>query len=212
MAAAGAEEEEKTLIEIVEPSSVPLDVARYVSFVRDPACGAVATFEGTTRDTFDGRRVVELRYEAYGPMARRQLREICATARSRWAVERLAVAHRLGRVPVGEASVFVAASSVHRVDALAACGFLIDEVKASVPIWKKEVYEDGEVWKENREFLERHAGTTSPPTPEKEARGRCCGSKVWVEDDVAHLRVHPAGLEEQDKWTVASGAHVTADP
>lgn len=195
---AAATEEEKTLVEILEPfSSAPLDLARYVSFVRDPACGAVATFEGTTRDTFEGRRVMELRYEAYGPMALRQLREICARARARWAVDRVAVAHRLGRVPVGEASVFVAVSSVHRADALAACGFLIDEVKASVPIWKKEVYENGEVWKENREFLERRtAAGPVAPAPEKETRkGCCCGGKVKVEAEVAQLGSRTAGGE-----------------
>ncbi|MQL74841.1 hypothetical protein Taro_007233 [Colocasia esculenta] len=196
MAAVTGEEEEKTLVEILEPSPAPLDSARYVSFVRDPACGAVATFEGTTRDTFEGRRVVELRYEGYGPMALRQLREICAAARARWAVERVAVAHRLGRVPVGEASVFVAVSSVHRADALAACGFLIDEVKASVPIWKKEVYEDGEVWKENREFLERRgtAGQEGSPAPEKDARkSSCCGGKVKVEGEAAHVSFFTGG-------------------
>ncbi|CAA6671197.1 unnamed protein product [Spirodela intermedia] len=177
--------EEKTLVEIVEASSGELDVGRYVSFVRDPSCGAIATFEGTTRDTFEGRRVVELRYEAYVPMALRQLRQICAAARSRWAVERLAVAHRLGRVAVAEASVFVAASSVHRAEALAACEFLIDEVKASVPIWKKEVYENGEIWKENREFLDRRGpppGDGGGAEEEKKKKRGCCAHKVRVDD------------------------------
>ncbi|KAK8954640.1 Molybdopterin synthase catalytic subunit [Platanthera zijinensis] len=147
----------ETLIDIVAPSpSTPrLDLTRYVDYVRDPAAGAIATFEGTTRDTFEGRRVVELRYEAYVPMAARQIAGVCAAARAAWSLCRIAVAHRLGTVPVGEASVFVAASSVHRADAMEACRFVIDEIKASVPIWKKEVYEDGEVWKENQEFLDR---------------------------------------------------------
>ncbi|XP_073010090.1 molybdopterin synthase catalytic subunit [Typha latifolia] len=183
---ASEEEEEKLteaaaedLIEILDPSSTsPLDLARYVNHVRDPGAGAISTFEGTTRGTFNGKRVVELRYEAYVPMALRRLRGICAEARAAWDLRRLAVAHRLGTVPVGEASVFVAASAVHRADALEACRFVIDEIKASVPIWKKEVYDNGEVWKENAEFLERnHEGRVH----DKAAR-RCCGHKVRVEE------------------------------
>lgn len=161
------------LIEIVDPTTTTsphLDAAKYTAHVRSPAAGAIATFEGTTRDTFNGHRVVELRYESYVPMALRELRSIVARARSSWSLDRVAVAHRLGTVPVGEASVFVAASAVHRSDALEACRFVIDEVKASVPIWKKEVYENGEVWKENREFLERDHGKL-----------KCgCGNKIRV--------------------------------
>ena len=115
--------------------------------MRDLSAGAIATFEGTTRDHFAGRRVVELRYEAYAAMARRRLAAILREARSRHALRRLAMAHRLGPVPVpvGEASVFVAASATHRADAMEACRYVIDELKASVPIWKKEVYDNGEV-------------------------------------------------------------------
>ncbi|KAG6481195.1 molybdopterin synthase catalytic subunit-like [Zingiber officinale] len=154
MASAAAEMD---LVDILDASSGPIDIARYVDFVRDPAASAIATFEGTTRDTFEGKLVEELRYEAYVPMAARRLAAICAEARGSWPLLRLAVAHRLGTVGVGEASVFVAASAVHRAEAMEACRYLIDEVKASVPIWKKEVYENGEVWKENKEFLERRA-------------------------------------------------------
>ncbi|PKA51429.1 Molybdopterin synthase catalytic subunit [Apostasia shenzhenica] len=170
-----ADGDSDTLIEIVNQSSSSnleiLDLARYVSFVRDPAAGAIATFEGTTRDTFEGRRVIELRYEAYVPMAARRLSEACAAARSRWPLRRLAVAHRLGVVPVGDASVFIAASAVHRADAMDACRFIIDEIKASVPIWKKEVYADGEIWKENREFFERRPAMAA----EQDKAPRCCG-------------------------------------
>ena len=149
---AAAAEEDEDLIEIVEEGSGRLDITRYVDHVRDLSAGAIATFEGTTRDHFAGRRVVELRYEAYAAMAWRRLGAILREARSRHALRRLAVAHRLGPVPAGEASVFVAASATHRTDAMEACRYVIDELKASVPIWKKEVYDDGEVWKENREF------------------------------------------------------------
>ncbi|KAL0720577.1 hypothetical protein Bca4012_035176 [Brassica carinata] len=117
--------------------------------------GAIATFSGTTRDMFEGKAVLELRYEAYVPMATRCLTSICTAARSHWDIHKIAVAHRLAPVPVGETSVFVAVSSVHRADGLDACKFLIDELKATVPIWKKEVYTNGETWKENSEFLEK---------------------------------------------------------
>ncbi|XP_044946421.1 molybdopterin synthase catalytic subunit-like [Hordeum vulgare subsp. vulgare] len=169
------------LVEILDEGSGRLDMGRYVDHVRDLSAGAIATFEGTTRDHFDGRRVVELRYEAYGSMARRRLEAILREARAAHALCRLAVAHRLGTVPAGEASVFVAASAVHRADAMDACRYVIDEIKASVPIWKKEVYDDGEVWKENREFLDRtDADKKGRPAGHGGSGGGCCGSKVRV--------------------------------
>ncbi|KAL5211824.1 hypothetical protein ABZP36_022671 [Zizania latifolia] len=109
-------------------------------------------------------------------MARRRLAAILREARAAHSLRRLAVVHRLGTVLAGEASVFVAASAVHRADAMEACRYVIDEIKASVPIWKKEVYDDGEVWKENREFLDRTGGTTPAAKG-----GCCCGSKVRVQ-------------------------------
>ncbi|PIN06128.1 Molybdopterin converting factor subunit 2 [Handroanthus impetiginosus] len=147
-------DEDKNLIEILE-ENIPIDIAKYITYVQSPHCGAIATFAGTTRDSFEGKTVLELRYEAYVPMAIRCIKSICSSARSSWNLHSIAVAHRLGPVPVGEMSIFIATSAVHRADALDACKFLIDEVKASVPIWKKEVYTNGEVWKENAEFLER---------------------------------------------------------
>ncbi len=78
-------------------------------------------------------------------------------ARERWYLRRMAVAHRTGVVPIGQESVFITVSSIHRQDALKACQFAIDEVKASVPIWKKEIYNNGEAWKQNSEFLTRNA-------------------------------------------------------
>ncbi|WOL17219.1 molybdopterin synthase catalytic subunit [Canna indica] len=185
-----AGEEKKDLVEVVEASSGPINLTRYVDFVRDPAAGAIATFEGTTRDTFEGKRVVELRYEAYVPMAARRLAAICAEARAAWQLLRLAVVHRLGTVGVGEASVFVAASAVHRAEAMEACRYIIDEVKASVPIWKKEVYENGEVWKENREFHDRRGEAAAAQidglrrSAHDKKAGGCCGSKIRVDEPV----------------------------
>ncbi|KAM0888331.1 hypothetical protein ACQ4PT_028425 [Festuca glaucescens] len=174
---------DQDLVEILDEGSGRLDIGRYVDHVRDLAAGAIATFEGTTRDHFDGRRVVELRYEAYSAMARRRLEAILREARAAHSLRRLAVAHKLGPVPAGEASVLVAASAVHRADAMEACRYVIDEIKASVPIWKKEVYDDGEVWKENREFFDRTdaaATATDHKKGHKASGGGCCGSKVRV--------------------------------
>ncbi|CAM8886448.1 unnamed protein product [Rhodiola kirilowii] len=181
-----AEAEEKTLVEILEEHT-KIDIVKYINYVTAPQCGAIATFSGTTRDTFEGKTVVELRYEAYVPMALRCLKSICATARSKWSLDCIALAHRLGPVPVQDTSVFVAISSVHRADALDACKFIIDELKASVPIWKKEVYSNGEVWKENSEFLERMSDLGKDDHPSNgvaklssHVRKGCCGTKVKV--------------------------------
>ncbi|KAK6925502.1 Molybdopterin biosynthesis MoaE [Dillenia turbinata] len=189
-------EDENTLIEILEEHN-PIDIVKYINSVSAPEAGAVATFSGTTRDTFDGKTVLELKYEAYVPMAIRCLKSICSSSRSKWNLKSIAVAHRLGPVPVGETSVFIAISAVHRTDALDACKFLIDEIKASVPIWKKEVYTNGEVWKENSEFLERRLELENTLEDDGKvwcgkkvnddshsSRG-CCGHKIKIEDEAA---------------------------
>lgn len=172
---------EKNLVEILE-EHCSIDLSKYINYVHALSCGAITTFSGTTRDTFEGKTVLELRYEAYIPMAIRQINSICASARSSWDLNSIAVAHRLGPVPVGETSVFIAISSVHRADALDACKFLIDEIKASVPIWKKEVYADGEIWKENTEFLQKRMDLVEGAQI-KNRKGCCCGPKVKVEDE-----------------------------
>ncbi|KAL2622418.1 hypothetical protein R1flu_002623 [Riccia fluitans] len=141
--------------DVLDIVDTTIDMGKYVDAVRDPGAGAISTFIGTTRDTFQNKEVIELQYEAYKPMAILELKKICTLARSKWSLIGIAVAHRLGTVPIGEESVFIAVSSVHRKDSLDACQFIIDELKARVPIWKKEVYSNGEVWKENAEFLQR---------------------------------------------------------
>ncbi|XP_010517956.1 PREDICTED: molybdopterin synthase catalytic subunit-like [Camelina sativa] len=175
--------EENNLIEILEEGH-KVDVVKYIDYVSAPQAGAIATFSGTTRDMFEGKTVLELRYEAYVPMATRCLSSIFTTARSTWDIHKIAVAHRLGPVPVGETSVFIAVSSVHRADGLDACKFLIDELKATVPIWKKEVYTNGEIWKENSEFMEKRLELAEKrdclvkkPVADEHKRG-CCGSEV----------------------------------
>lgn len=129
----------------------PLDVPSFSAAVGSPAAGAVSTFVGTTRDSWDGKPTLRLEYEAYAPMAEAALGALAATAAGRWGLTGFAAGHRTGTVGVGEASVVIAASSAHRADALAAVAWAIDELKATVPIWKKEVFVGGEVWQENAE-------------------------------------------------------------
>lgn len=124
-------------------------------FCNEPSCGAVSTFVGITRDTFQGKKVSQLSYEGYVPMAEKELKKLCDEATEKFSVEKIAAVHILGDCPVGMASVILACSSPHRRDSLQCCEFLIDELKARVPIWKKEVYEgDASVWKENVEWKE----------------------------------------------------------
>ncbi|RKP04685.1 Molybdopterin biosynthesis MoaE [Thamnocephalis sphaerospora] len=129
-----------------------LSLEQLADQVRDDGAGAVVTFSGTTRNHFQGRRVLRLDYEAYAPMAEAEMRKIGDEARSRWALIRIGVWHRTGTVPVGETSIVIAVSSAHRHDALQAASYMIDELKARVPIWKKEVLADGEAeWRANAE-------------------------------------------------------------
>lgn len=128
------------------------------SFVStDPSSGAVSTFVGITRDNFNGKKVKELSYEGYIPMAEKELRKLCEDARLQFpSIRRIAAVHILGNCPVGKASVILAVSSPHRKEAMHCCELLIDELKARIPVWKLEVYEGDEtsVWKENVEWHE----------------------------------------------------------
>ena len=123
-----------------------IDLQELVRFVTDPEAGAIATFIGTTRNHNDGRKVIALDYDGYPAMAEKELARIGAAASKQWRICRMASVHRLGPVQITEASVMIADSSGHREAAFAACRFAIEEIKRTVPIWKKEVYEGGEVW------------------------------------------------------------------
>ena len=129
----------------------PIDIGRIRRSVGCPAAGAIVVFEGTTRNHHDGREVVRLEYEAYSGMAEAEMAKIGDRVAERWPEVRLSIAHRVGLVPVGEASVVIATSAPHRDAAYASNRFAIDTLKATVPIWKKEVYSDGSVWKANKE-------------------------------------------------------------
>jgi molybdopterin synthase catalytic subunit len=124
----------------------PLRLHELVDFVADPEAGAIATFIGTTRNNNEGRKVIALDYEAYPEMAEKELRRLGEDAGKKWQICRMAIVHRLGPVQITEPSVMIAVSAAHREAAFAACRFAIEEIKKTVPIWKKEVYEGGEVW------------------------------------------------------------------
>lgn len=124
----------------------PLNLQALVDYVTDPEAGAIVTFIGTTRNHNEGRRVISLDYEAYPEMAERELKRLGEEAKRRWSIQRMAIVHRVGRVEITEPSVVIAVAAAHRDDAFQACRFAIEEIKKSVPIWKKEVYEGGEVW------------------------------------------------------------------
>jgi MoaE-MoaD fusion protein len=123
-----------------------IDADALIRQVRTGADGAIVTFDGCVRNQSYGRRTLYLDYEAYESMALAKMREIAAEARTKFPIDRVAIAHRLGRLEIGETSVFIAVSAPHRAAAFDACRHIIDTLKRSVPIWKKEYFEDGAVW------------------------------------------------------------------
>jgi MoaE-MoaD fusion protein len=124
----------------------PIDPVALVRHVRGDSDGAVVTFDGCVRNQSHGRATLYLDYEAYESMALTKIREIAADLHSKFAIDRVAIAHRLGRLHIGETSVFIAVSAPHRAPAFDACRFAIDTLKRTVPIWKKEYFADGAVW------------------------------------------------------------------
>ena len=129
----------------------PIDEREVVQQAASPGAGAISTFHGVVRDNSLGRKVLYLEYEAYPPMAIREMEKIESEVRERWKIEKMAIYHRIGRCEIGEASVIIAVSSPHRREAIEACHYAIDRLKQTVPIWKKEFWEGGEVWIENAE-------------------------------------------------------------
>ena len=142
------------MIEITHEPLIPQDIT---SRVEKNSNGAVVTFLGSTRDSTGGRKVLYLEYEAYRPMADRQLATVADELRERYGVEDVAISHRLGRLEVGDISLVVAVASPHRQNAFEACKYSIDRIKQIVPIWKKEFFEGGEVWVGSQEDLDAKA-------------------------------------------------------
>jgi len=143
--------QENEWLNFVQITNEALKLDQLVDMVTCDAAGAVATFSGTTRNHFNGKKVIKLEYEAYVPLAEKELKKICEVVRQKWNLMNIAIVHRIGEVPIREASVIIVISSEHRSEALEAVHFAIDELKATVPVWKKEYYENGEVWKQNSE-------------------------------------------------------------
>ena len=130
-------------------SQAEIDASSVMRAVESPMAGAIATFDGRVRNHSRGKPVKHLYYEAYTEMAITELSAIRNSALGKWPLEKVAIVHRLGRLEIGETSVFIAVSSAHRSDAFAACRYIIDALKESAPIWKKEYFTDGEEWVES---------------------------------------------------------------
>ena len=137
---------EQVHLDLIELVRDPIQAQTLIEHVRTGADGAIVTFDGSVRNQSHGRATRYLEYEAYESMALAKMQEIAADARARFAVDRIAIAHRLGHLEVGETSVFIAVSAPHRPAAFEACRFAIDTLKCTVPIWKKEFFVDGAVW------------------------------------------------------------------
>ena len=124
----------------------PLQVQECVDFVASHSAGAIDVFIGTVRNKTRGKAVLHLEFEAYQPMAISEMRKIAEKAQKQWPVEKIAFHHRVGHLGLGEIAVIIAISTPHRKASFEACQFAIDTLKQTVPIWKKEIFEDGEVW------------------------------------------------------------------
>lgn len=131
----------------IELTDQPINVPAALQYVQADGAGAVNAFIGTVRNKSTGRPVVRLEYEAYDSMALHQLRRVAEQAQEKWPVlQEVAVVHRKGTLQIGDVAVVVAVSTPHRAESFAACQYIIDTLKQVVPIWKKEFYEDGDVW------------------------------------------------------------------
>ena len=124
----------------------PIDAGELVRHLRGASDGAIVTFDGFVRAHSNGRHTHYLEYQAYEAMALTKMQEIAGEMHANFAIDRAALVHRLGRLEIGETSIFIAASSAHRAAAFDACRFAIDTLKRTVPIWKKEYFVDGATW------------------------------------------------------------------
>ncbi|KPM48363.1 molybdenum cofactor biosynthesis protein MoaE [Jiulongibacter sediminis] len=127
-------------------SNEPLSLSVCQSFVEDPAAGGIVHFVGAVRNHTKGKTVIRLDFEAYEPMAISEMQKIAEQAIQKFGVMKIAIHHRVGTLEIGELPVIIAVSSAHRKAAFEACQYCIDTLKETVPIWKKEIFEDGEVW------------------------------------------------------------------
>ena len=133
---------------MIRLQAAPIDSAAITAAAGGAGDGAISVFFGTVRNVNAGQRVLFLEYEAYAGMAEREMERIAAEAIARFGITKVAIVHRVGRVEIGEASVAIAVAAPHRAPAMEACRFVIDTLKTSVPIWKREHFEGGAVWVE----------------------------------------------------------------
>ena len=138
------------MIQIIENK---INVEQVIVSVQDASAGGIDVFIGTTRNHANGKPVRYLEYHAYKPMALKMMHRIADEAKAKWELKKISLVHRLGKLEIGEASVVIAVSAAHRKEAFEACRYLIDTLKKVVPIWKKEFFEDGEVWVDTHEEI-----------------------------------------------------------
>ena len=134
----------------VNLSDVPIDPGEVVSRVAGPGRGGIVSFSGAVRNQARGREIRHLEYEAYPGMAEQEMEKICDAAERRWPGVRVAMAHRVGHLEIGDLAVVIAVAAPHRAEAFEACRFAIDTLKETVPIWKKEFATDGDYWVDDR--------------------------------------------------------------
>jgi molybdopterin synthase catalytic subunit len=131
---------------MIKITEKPIDIQKVIDATTSLGAGAISVFVGTVRNTAHGKNVVWLEYEAYEGMAVAEIRKIIDEASQRWPILGSAVCHRVGTLKPGEASIAISVSAPHRKEAFEACEFILDSIKNKVPLWKKEIFEDGEEW------------------------------------------------------------------
>jgi molybdopterin synthase catalytic subunit len=131
---------------MIEITDKPINVSAIIKAAESDEAGALNVFIGTVRAKTAGKKVIRLDYEAYEPMAKKEIQKIVESASKKWTIQNWAVSHRVGVLAIGEVAVVVAISTSHRKESFEACQFIIDHLKLTVPIWKKEIFEGGEEW------------------------------------------------------------------
>lgn len=127
-------------------SDLPINREELVNAVESPEAGAIAIFDGVVRNNADGKKVLRMEYEAHKDMAENMMRKLADETIKKYAVLSVAMQHRTGLLEIGESSVIIAVSSAHRAEAFEACRYVIDTIKVTLPIWKKEYFDDGSKW------------------------------------------------------------------
>ena len=138
-------------MDFFELTTDPIDITSVARRIVPPECGATVTLDGYVRQFTKGRETLYLEYEAYEPMAIREMKKLVEISKGKFEISNVGIVHRLGKLEISETSVVISVAAPHRKAAFAACEWLIRELKRTVPIWKKEVYDDGDEWVEGEE-------------------------------------------------------------